>query len=43
MVPQADIETVMQSALDKLAKAESQSLADWRKSHEAKIKEILGK
>lgn len=43
VVPQTDIETVMQSALDKLAKAESQSLADWRKSHEAKIKEILGK
>ena len=43
VVPQADIETVMQSALSKQAKAEAQSLADWRESHEAKISEILGK
>ncbi|RVU84573.1 RraA family protein [Leucothrix sargassi] len=43
VVPQAEIETVMSSALKKLAAAESQSLADWRAGHEAKIKEILGK
>lgn len=43
VVPQADIETVMQSALNKLAKADAQSLAEWRAGHEAKIKEILGK
>ena len=43
VVPQAEIETVMQSALDKLAKADAQSLADWRASHQAKIREIVGK
>ena len=43
VVPQAEIETVMQKALSKLAEADAQSLAEWREGHEAKIKEILGK
>jgi len=43
VVPAADIESIMQSALEKKAKAESKTLAQWRESHEQKISEIVGK
>lgn len=42
VIPQAEIESTLESALAKQQKAEAQSLADWRANHEAKIKSILG-
>lgn len=42
VIPLADIETTLEEALAKKEQAEAQSLADWRASHEAKIKSILG-
>lgn len=41
VIPQAQIESTLEEALAKKEKAEAQSLADWRASHEAKIKSIL--
>lgn len=43
VIPKADIESTLASALAKKEKAEAQSLADWRASHEAKIQSILTK
>ena len=42
VIPQVEIDSTLESALVKKQKAEKQSLADWRASHEAKIKEIVG-
>ena len=42
VIPKAEIESTLESALAKQQKAEAQSLADWRASHEAKIKSIVG-
>lgn len=42
VIPKADIETTLADASAKKQKAEAQSLADWRASHEAKIKSIVG-
>lgn len=42
VIPQADIEETLAVALAKKDQAETQSLADWRASHEAKIKGIVG-
>lgn len=41
VIPKAEIESTLESALAKQQKAEAQSLADWRENHEAKIKSIL--
>ena len=41
VIPQAEIEATLQSALSKKQQAEAQSLAEWRAGHEAKIKQIL--
>ncbi len=42
VIPQADIEATLASALVKKEKAEAQSLADWRANHEVKINSVLG-
>ncbi len=42
VIPKAEIESTLKSALEKKQKAEAQSLADWRTGHEAKIKSIIG-
>ena len=41
VVPQAQIETVLEQALQKKAAAEQQTLAEWRSQHEAKIRAVL--
>lgn len=42
VIPQAEIESTLIEAQAKKQKAELQSLAGWRASHEAKIKSIVG-
>lgn len=41
VIPQADIEATLETALAKQQKAEAQSLADWRANHEKTIREIM--
>ena len=41
VVPQAQIETVLTSALQKRDKTATKSLEQWRASHEKKIQQIL--
>lgn len=41
VIPQADIDTTLATALIKQHKAEAQSLADWRANHEKTIREIV--
>ena len=41
VVPQAQIETVLTTALQKRDKAATKSLEQWRASHEKKIQQIL--
>lgn len=41
VIPKAEIEETLKTALSKQQKAEAQSLADWRENHEKTIKGIL--
>lgn len=41
VIPKAEIEETLKTALSKQQKAEAQSLADWRANHEKTIKAIL--
>jgi len=42
IVPEAEIETVLQTAVTKKQKADEQSLDEWRNKHQQKIIEIVG-
>ena len=41
VVPQADVESVLASALTKQQKADAESLAEWREKHYKKINQVL--